>query len=94
MRLSSNDYIKERKEMISEDEFVTIKYTYARLNKIKKTKLDFYEEIKDKRKAIKELDLLEKEMERYVSIIRKNRKSNARKWSPNNKYRTNYKTSF
>lgn len=50
--------------------------------------------IKDRRKAIKELDLLEKEMERYVSIIRKNRRSNTRKWSPSNKYRTNYKTSF
>lgn len=50
--------------------------------------------IKDKIKAVKELDLLEKEMEKYVSIIRKNRKSNAREWSPSNKYRTNYKTSF
>ena len=28
--------------------------------------------IEDKRRAIKELDLLEKEMEKYVSIIRKN----------------------
>ncbi len=219
MRLSSNDYVKEREEMSSEDEFVTIKYTYARLNKIKKTKPEFYEEIKnkigiklritkieineqtteylisnldkedfckedlkevygrrwqveisynsiknklkieeftgklpkfiyqdiyaqivvynqiqdmlytgrkvikskngneykinegkaigifkekyikimlieDKIKAVKELDLLEKEMEKYVSIIRKNRKSNAREWTPSNKYRTNYKTSF
>ena len=50
--------------------------------------------IKDKRKAIKELDLLEKEIEKYVSIVRKNRKSNMREWSPSNKYRTNYKTSF
>lgn len=219
MRLSSNDYIKEREEMTSEDEVITIKYTYARLNKIKKTKPVFYEEIKDKLgiklritkieinektteylisnldknefcredlkeiyekrwqveisynsiknklkieeftgnlpqfiyqdiyaqivvynqiqdmlytgrkeiksqrgnkykinegkaigifkekyikimlikskiKAMKELDLLEKEMEKYVSIIRKSRKSNAREWSPSNKYRTNYKTSF
>lgn len=219
MRLSSNDYIKEREEMKSEDEFITIKYTYARLNKIKKTKPELYEEIKekvgielritkieinektteylisnldknefckedlkeiygkrwqvelsynsiknklkieqftgnlpqfiyqdiyaqivvynqiqdmlytgrkeikspkgneykinegkaigifkekyikimlikDKKKAIKELDLLEKEMEKYISIIRKNRKSSVREWSPSNKYRTNYKTSF
>lgn len=34
MRLSNNDYIKEREEMTSEDEFITIKYTYA----IKSTK--------------------------------------------------------
>lgn len=34
--------------MTSEDEFITIKYTYARLNKIKKTNPEFYEEIKDK----------------------------------------------
>ena len=219
IRLSSNDYIKEREEMKSEDEFITIKYTNARLNKIKKNKPEFYKKIKnekgielritkieineqtteylisnldkedfskqdlrevygkrwqveisynsiknklkieeftgnlpqfiyqdiyaqivvynqiqdmlytgrkvikskngneykinegkaigifkeryikimlikDKIKAVKELDLLEKEMEKYVSIIRKNRKSNAREWSPSNKYRTNYKTSF
>lgn len=50
--------------------------------------------IEDKKKAIKELDLLEKEMEKYISIIRKNRKSSVREWSPSNKYRTNYKTSF
>lgn len=50
--------------------------------------------IKDKRKAIKELDLLEKEIEKYVSIVRKNRKSSVREWSPSNKYRTNYKTCF
>lgn len=48
IRLSSNDYIKEREEMTSEDEFLTIRYTYARLNKIKKTNSSFYEEIKDK----------------------------------------------
>lgn len=41
MRLSSNDYLEERKEMISEDEFITIKYTYARLNKIKKQSQNF-----------------------------------------------------
>lgn len=41
MRLSSNDYIKEREEMKSEDEFITIKYTYARLNKIKKQSQSF-----------------------------------------------------
>lgn len=48
----------------------------------------------DKRKAINELDLLEKEMEKYVSIVRKERKSSVREWSPSNKYRTNYKTIF
>lgn len=219
MRLSSNDYIKEKEEMTTEDEFIIIRYTYPRLNKIKKTNPEFYEEIKneigielritkieinektteylisnldknefckdelkeiykkrwqieisynsiknklkieeftgnlpqfiyqdiyaqivvynqiqdmlytgreevkyrkgneykinegkaigifkekyikimlikDKRKAIKELDLLEKEIEKYVSIVRKNRKSSVREWSPSNKYRTNYKTSF
>lgn len=31
-------------------------------------------------KAIKELDLLEKEIEKYVSIVRRNRKSNIREW--------------
>lgn len=31
---------------------------------------------------------------KYVSIIRKNRKNSIREWSPSNKYRTNYKTSF
>ena len=50
--------------------------------------------IEDKRKAIKELDLLEKEMGKYVSVVRKDRKSSIREWSPSNKYRTNYKTSF
>ena len=219
MRLSSNDYVKEREEMTSEDEFITIRYTYARLNKIKRTKPEFYEEIKDKtgiklritrieinkktteylisnldknefskedlkevygkrwqveisynsiknklkieeftgnlpqfvyqdiyaqivvynqiqdmlytgrkeikslkgieykinegkaigifkekyikimlikdkRKAIKELNMLEKEIKKYVSIVRRNRKSNIREWTPSNKYRTNYKTSF
>lgn len=219
MRLSSNDYIKEREEMTTEDEFITIKYTYARLKKIQKINPDFYEKIKnetgielritkieineqtteylisnldkndfckedlkeiygkrwqveisynsiknklkieeftgnlpqfiyqdvyaqivvynqvqdmlytgrkeiksskgneykinegkaigifkekyikimlikDKRKAIKELDLLEKEIEKYVSRIRKNRKNSIREWSLSNKYRTNYKTSF
>ena len=50
--------------------------------------------LKDKIKAIKELDILEKEMEKYVSIVRRNRISSAREWSPSNKYRINYKTSF
>lgn len=219
MRLSSNDYIKERENMTTEDEIVKIKYSYARLNKMKKTKPEFYEKLKDKEgidlritkikisekideflisnldaeeftkedlkeiyakrweveisynsiknklkieeftgnlpqfiyqdvyaqivvynqiqdmlytgrkeikskreksykinegkaigifkekyikimlikdreEAVKELDLLEKEMERYVTIIRKNRKSTIREWTPSNKYRTNYKTSF
>lgn len=50
--------------------------------------------IENKEKAVKEWDFLEKEMEKYVSIVRKNRKSCMREWSPSNKYRTNYKTSF
>lgn len=50
--------------------------------------------IKNKEKAVKELDFLEREMEKYVSIIRKKRKSCVREWSPSNKYKTNYKTSF
>ncbi len=37
---------------------------------------------------------LDVEIEKYVSIVRKNRKSIVREWSPSNKYRTNYKTSF
>lgn len=48
MRLSSNDYIKEKEEMTTEDEFIIIRYTYPRLNKIKKTNQEFYEEIKNK----------------------------------------------
>ena len=43
---------------------------------------------------MKELDKLEKEIEKYTSRIRKDRKSNKREWKPSNKYRTNYKTSF
>ena len=219
IRLSSNDYIKERNSMKTEDEEVKIEYTYSRLNKIKKTNIKFYEEIKDKKgitlritkikinnekeeclisnlskeeftledlkeiyekrweiensynsiknklkiesfsgnlpqfiyqdiyaqmvvynqiqdilytgrkikksskgneykinegKAIgifkekyikimlinnpketmRELDKLEKEIEKYTSRIRKGRKSNPREWKPSNKYRINYKTSF
>ena len=52
MRLSSNDYIKERNNMKTRDEEVQIEYTYARLNKIKRTNDEFYEEIKDKRGII------------------------------------------
>lgn len=219
MRLSSNDYIKERESMKSNDEEKNIEYTYARLNKIKKLNNAMYEKIKDKKgitlritkiridnkkeeylisnlskedfteedlkeiyekrwkiessynsiknklkiesfsgnlpqfiyqdiyaqivvynqiqdmlntgrkikktlkgkeykinegkaiglfkekyikimlindvaEAIKELEKLEKEMEKYTSRIRKGRKSNIREWKPSNKYRTNYKTSF
>lgn len=50
--------------------------------------------INDVAEAIKELEKLEKEMEKYTSRIRKGRKSNIREWKPSNKYRTNYKTSF
>lgn len=219
MRLSSNDYIKERESMKSNDEEKNIEYTYARLNQIKKSNNALYEKIKDKKgiilritkirinnkkeeylisnlskenfteedlkeiyekrwkiensynsiknklkiesfsgnlpqfiyqdiyaqivvynqiqdmlntgrkikkslkgkeykinegkaiglfkekyikimlindvnQAIKELEKLEKEMEKYTSRIRKGRKSNSREWKPSNKYRTNYKTSF
>lgn len=219
MRLSSNDYIKERENMKSKDEEKNIEYTYARLNKIKKSNKLLYERIKDKKgiilritkieidnkkeeylisnlskeefsekdlkeiyekrwkiensynsiknklkiesfsgnlpqfiyqdiyaqivvynqiqdmlntgrkikkslkgkeykinegkaiglfkekyikimlindvnQTIKELEKLEKEMEKYTSRIRKGRKSNSREWKPSNKYRTNYKTSF
>ena len=52
MRLSSNDYIKERNNMKTEDEEVQIEYTYARLNKIKRTNSEFYEEIKDEKGII------------------------------------------
>lgn len=50
--------------------------------------------INDVNQTIKELEKLEKEMEKYTSRIRKGRKSNSREWKPSNKYRTNYKTSF
>lgn len=49
MRLSSNDYIKERESMKSNDEEKNIEYTYARLNKIKKLNNAMYEKIKDKK---------------------------------------------
>lgn len=48
MRLSSNDYIKERESMKSNDEEKNIEYTYARLRKIKKLNNVMYEKIKDK----------------------------------------------
>jgi len=48
MRLSSNDYIKERENMKSKDEEKNIEYTCARLNKIKKSNNLLYEKIKDK----------------------------------------------
>lgn len=52
MRLSSNDYIKERENMKSNDEEKNIEYTYARLNKIKKSNNSLYEKIKDKKGII------------------------------------------
>lgn len=48
MGLSRNDYIKEKEEMTVENEFIIIRYTYPRLNKVKKINPEFYEEIKDK----------------------------------------------
>lgn len=50
--------------------------------------------INNLKEAMKELNKLEKEIEKYTSRIQKNRKSNIRVWKPSNKYRTNYKTSF
>lgn len=49
MRLSSNDYIKEWNNMQINDEEVQIEYNYARLNKVKRSNTEFYEEIKDKK---------------------------------------------
>ena len=86
----SNYYIKEREEITAEDEFIVIKYIYSRLNKIKKTNPEFYEEIRDKTG----IELRITKIEKYVSIVEKNRKSSIRKGSQSNKYRINYKPSF
>lgn len=50
--------------------------------------------INSPKEAMKEFDKLEKEIEKYTSRIRKDRKSNKREWKASNKYRTNYKTNF
>ena len=47
-RLSSNDYIAERKEMKLSDEEVILKHSYARLKKIQKKHPERYEELKKK----------------------------------------------
>lgn len=61
--------------MTSEDEFITIKYTYARLNKIKKTKPELYEEIKEKvgiELRITKIEINEKTTEYLISNLDKN----------------------
>lgn len=75
MRLSRNDYIKEKEEMTAEDEFIIIRYTYPRLNKIKKTNPEFYEEIKDKigiELRITKIEINEKTTEYLISNLDKN----------------------
>lgn len=47
-RLSSNDYIEERRQMKSSDEEVIIKHSYARLKKIQKKHPERYEQLKKK----------------------------------------------
>ena len=47
-RLSSNDYIAERRQMNSSDEEVIIKHSYSRLKKIQKKHPDRYEQLKKK----------------------------------------------
>ncbi len=49
MRLSPNDYIKERNEMKEEDEGVFLEYSYARMNKLRKKHPEIYEKIRDKK---------------------------------------------
>lgn len=73
--ISSNDYIKEREEMTAEDEFIVIKNTYLRLNKIKKTNPEFYEEIRDKigiELRITKIEINEKTTEYLISNLAQN----------------------
>ena len=75
MKLSSNDYIKEKEEMTTEDEFIIIRYTYPRLNKIKKTNPEFYEEIENKigiELRITKIEINEKTTEYLISNLDKN----------------------
>ncbi len=50
-RLSSNDYISERKKMLSEDEIVCLQHSYQRLQKIRKKHPKRYESMKTKGKT-------------------------------------------
>lgn len=47
MRTSSNDYKKEKQDMLSNDEKVQLMHTYGRLAKIKQKHLEEYEKIKN-----------------------------------------------
>lgn len=61
--------------MTAEDEFIIIRYTYPRLNKIKKTNPEFYEEIKDKigiELRIAKIEINEKTTEYLISNLDKN----------------------
>lgn len=49
MRLSPNDYIKERKNMKTADEEVELEYTYSRLSKLRKKHPEVYKKLKDKK---------------------------------------------
>ena len=51
-RLSSNDYITERKQMESSDERVPLKHSSARLQKIQKRHPDQYEHLKKKKETL------------------------------------------
>ena len=50
--------------------------------------------IEDKNEAVKAYDKLSEEMVRYVSAIRKERKTEKREWNPKNKYHSNRGTTF
>ncbi len=69
MRLSSNDYIKERENMKSKDEEKNIEYTYARLNKIKKSNNLLYEKIKDKKGIILRITKIEIDNKKEECLI-------------------------
>ena len=67
--------IKEKEEMTTEDEFIIIRYTYPRLNKIKKTNPEFYEEIKNKigiELRITKIEINKKTTEYLISNLDKN----------------------
>lgn len=75
MGLSRNYYIKEKEEMTVENEFIIIRYTYPRLNKVKKINPEFYEEIKDKigiELRITKIEINEKTTEYLISKLDKN----------------------
>lgn len=60
--------------MTAEDEFIVIKYTYPRLNKIKRTNPEFYEEIRDKtgiKLRITKIEINEKITEYLISNLNK-----------------------